>query len=458
MHLQREAFGYESNGFLLSQMLVPEPFERDHWERLRAVWERCGEGVSLLEWLVTSGAIEEPVLLESLAAASGARVVDNPVPAPRCAEDLPLWNSGFIVLAGPDGARRVAGGPALPPDLARFAGARAEHLEWVVISPLRDQGKAAVTAQAMESDSKTPVEERLARMLEEALANQIADLHFERGGERLRIRSHGPGGMRRLGELGPPESMQSLRILKRWANFNTAENPLPQDGRLRVPGRSGPAFRASHVAAVDGESLVLRASGSSERLPELDVLGMEVALVETLVRCLEQERGMILFTGPTGSGKTTSLCALLQQFEHAGWKVLTVEDPVEHELPFATQCAVREESGWTFAAALRAFLRQDPDVIVIGEMRDAESAAIGCRAALTGHRVLSSLHARSATEALDRLAGWGIPWGVLTESLRLIVNQRLVDDPAGPGRTGTFDALRVDAEAVARRVGPDRTG
>jgi Tfp pilus assembly pilus retraction ATPase PilT len=397
--------------------------------------------------VIRGGHLEERALLEALAAATGARTVGgSPALARRVGEEAPLWNSGFVVLEGSGLRRLVAGGPDLPPDLGQFVGDRAGRYEWVLVSPLRDQAgpsRAALEADAAGGWSGSGAERRLLQVLEEAVMNGDADLHFERHGGVLRIRAHGPGGMRQLGEWGPPAAMESLRLLKRWANFSTAENPLPQDGRVRAPGAGRRlAFRASHIAGVNGESMVLRATGAGDALPALEELGTGRELARVLERCVRLERGLVLFTGATGSGKTTTMCSLLRGLEGQPWKILTIEDPVEHELPGATQSAVNELTGWTFAAALRAFLRQDPDIIMVGEMRDRESAAIACRAGLTGHCVLSSLHARSVVEALDRLHAWGIAAGALAESLRMVVHQRLVADPASGGWRARFAWLK----------------
>jgi type II secretory ATPase GspE/PulE/Tfp pilus assembly ATPase PilB-like protein len=242
-----------------------------------------------------------------------------------------------------------------------------------------------------------------------------------------------------------------MRYLKRLAGFTTADNPLPQDGRIRLGNEEREQtqlYRASHIRTVTGESLVLRTIGESEAVPPLERLGIPGELAALLREAAWQDLGLVLCTGATGSGKSTTLFSLLKEVAQAPLKILSIEDPVELEIPEVIQSSVDVERGWTFPAALRAYLRQDPDIIFVGEIRDKASAEGAARAALTGHVVLSTLHASSPLAALDRLRGWGLPAGLIAETVRLVSHQRLVDGTDNSGRMAEFQWLRVNPDAV----------
>jgi type II secretory ATPase GspE/PulE/Tfp pilus assembly ATPase PilB-like protein len=264
--------------------------------------------------------------------------------------------------------------------------------------------------------------------------------------------------MVRAGEWEGERAHGCLCLLKLWAGLSTAADPLPQDGRILVEGagRIRP-FRISHLVTVDGESAVLRVLGEEDEVRGLEELGMPPELRGLLLDSVFHDPGLVLFTGPTGSGKTTTLYGLLKRIAAAGLKILTIEDPVEYGIAAAVQSAVNEAAGWTFDAAIRAYLRQDPDVLVLGEMRDRASAEAACRAALTGHSVLATLHAADAESAAARLAAWGIADGTVAEALRLVVNQRLVTDGPGGSRHAVY-AWRSGLEGRAPSRPPaDRT-
>ena len=429
----RDPFPYESNGLLLSQYLVPDPLSREEFKDLEAGWAAAGEGKSFLEWIIGAGGMSETGLMQALEKATGRRFLKTIV----CLEKKE-WTAGmkFLSTVGftpgkdPEGRPVVYGGTALAPNLKEFLGGKWPELEWVLASPVRTEEERPVYRDiSIESRSPAPgsrIGERLSSLLVEAATRGQSDMYFERYGHRLVIRGRGTSGTQVLAEWDEPACTESLRLLKRWANLSTATTSLPQDGRL-VLNRIRPAvsYRVSHVHAVGGESLVLRIIGRESLLPGPKELGIPEQLSGLLRDCLIYEHGLVLCTGITGSGKTTTMCSVVSSLKSHSLKILTIEDPIEYELSNATQSAVNHCSGWSFREALAAYLRQDPDIILVGEIRDRESASMACQAGLTGHCVLSSLHARSPAAALDRLKSWDLAPGLLAESIRLVIHQRL---------------------------------
>jgi type II secretory ATPase GspE/PulE/Tfp pilus assembly ATPase PilB-like protein len=212
------------------------------------------------------------------------------------------------------------------------------------------------------------------------------------------------------------------------ARVDLAERRVPQDGRFVFEQGGGAAaeVRAAFMPVHGGERVALRLLASQTRTVGFDSLGLEPPDHDALARALERPHGLIAVVGPTGSGKTTTLYAALERLRRPQLSIMTVEDPVERNLAGVAQVSIDEDCGRTFAVVLRAVLRQDPDVLMVGEMRDAESARIACRAALTGHRVLTTLHTADTREALLRLSDLDIPDYLVRATLSLIVSQRLV--------------------------------
>ena len=312
----------------------------------------------------------------------------------------------------------------------------------------------------------------LVRSIDAALAAAAdcgaSDIHFEpqQGGVRVRVRVD--GCLRDLQRLPPGSAAAVASRLKLMARMDIAERRLPQDGRLEIVSPAGERVeaRASALPTIHGEKLVLRLLRSSAETPSLDALGLDPENRDILRRALAANSGMVIVTGPTGSGKSTTLYAALGEIDVAGRNVVTAEDPVERRIAGANQVQVNDEIGLTFATALRAFLRQDPDVILVGEIRDRDTAEIAVRAALTGHLVLTTLHANDAAATVARLVDMGVAPFLVAASLRLVVAQRLVRTcctgcrGAGctacartglRGRTGVFEALTM-TEALRRMV------
>lgn len=263
-------------------------------------------------------------------------------------------------------------------------------------------------------------------LVEQAVAAGASDLHLEPMRDVVRVRIRVDGLLRELVRLPLAAHSTLVTQLKVAANMDIAEKRVPQDGRiaLELDGRSVD-LRLSTLPTTLGEKIAIRLLAQQELL-QLEELGFTQANLACYRRLFTQPNGLILLTGPTGSGKTSTLYATLAELDAATRNIITLEDPVEYSLPGINQVAVNRRSGMTFAKGLRAIVRQDPDVIMLGEIRDEETAGIAVQAALTGHLVLSTLHTNSAAGAVYRLLDMGIAPYLLAAALRGVVAQRLV--------------------------------
>lgn len=275
--------------------------------------------------------------------------------------------------------------------------------------------------------SGAPVVRALNDLLERAVDLRASDIHVEPFRSGLTVRMRVDGLLRALpSPLGiPPQALISrIKIL---ASLNIAERRLPQDGAARVRiGRNELDVRVATMPTQHGESAVIRLLPRDRGLLEMSKLGLRTRDESAMTRLLAMPHGMIVITGPTGSGKTTTLATMLSILNEPTRKILTIEDPVEYEIQGINQSQVKPSIGLTFASAMRAFVRQDPDVIMVGEVRDAETAHIAIHAALTGHLVLTTLHTETAAAAVPRLIDLGIEGFLLKSTLRAVVAQRLV--------------------------------
>ncbi len=298
----------------------------------------------------------------------------------------------------------------------------------------------------VESDPTTdPATIRMVdRLIGHAARQGASDIHVEPQRNAVRIRLRIDGVLREIMTL--PRSGYSALVarLKLIAELDVIERRLPQDGRARVRVDGGLVdIRISTLPSLLGEKVVVRLLPASTHLPSLESLGLEPAHRELLLEVVSRPQGLVLLTGPTGSGKTNTLYATLAQGIDSERNVITLEDPVEIELPGITQVPVDDRIGMDFSRGLRAALRQDPDVILVGEVRDQDTAELTVRAALTGHLVLSTLHTLDAASAVTRLVDMGVPAYLVTSSLALVVSQRLVRVPCGDC------AVREDPEPAA---------
>lgn len=292
---------------------------------------------------------------------------------------------------------------------------------------------------------------RVDALLADAVARRASDLYIEpaRGGYRLRVRIDGT--FTDLEEVSKLVGERLIARVKVMARLAVHRSSVPQEGRLKLS--CGAEARASLVPTVSGERAVLRFLSAAGEL-SLDVLGLAPDLVEAWRRLLALPQGVLLACGPAGSGKTTTLYASLEEIlTHAGDRrsISSLEDPVERKVGGVAQTEVDPEWGLDFAAGLRAILRQDPEVLLIGEIRDAGTARIGLQAGLTGHLVLSSLHTSSAIEALARLADLGAEPGVLASAVKALLALRLVKRASGTGRRAVGELLVMD-ERMRRLV------
>ena len=288
----------------------------------------------------------------------------------------------------------------------------------------KDGGSAG--DEAAEGDA--PIIRLVYGLILEAHRLRASDIHIEPLEKRLRLRYRIDGNMQEMKD--PPKRLQSSIIsrLKIMSNISIAEKRLPLDGRIALATVDGPTLdlRVSTVPTIHGESVVMRILDKKNLmlgLPELGFFADDQAILERVINYAD---GIFLVTGPTGSGKSTTLYACLNTINKPDRKLITVEDPVEYQLPGVNQVAVNTEIGMTFAAALRAMLRQAPNIIMVGEIRDVETASIAINASLTGHLVFSTLHTNDAPSAITRLVDMGVKPFLVSSSIRAVLAQRLI--------------------------------
>jgi MSHA biogenesis protein MshE len=277
------------------------------------------------------------------------------------------------------------------------------------------------------SNEDAPVVRLLYSVFEQALRLRASDIHIEPQEKSLRIRFRIDGVLHVQTEADAKISGAVALRLKLMSGLDISEKRLPQDGRFAVRLKDGTVdVRISTLPAQYGESVVMRLLSQSAGMLDLDKIAMPKPMREALQRAIDKPSGLVLVTGPTGSGKTTTLYGALNTLNSTERKIITVEDPVEYRLPGLNQVQVHEKIDMTFERVLRSSLRQDPDVILVGEMRDKTTAEIGMRAAMTGHLVLSTLHTNDALSTPARLIDMGVPRWMVAMSLQLVVAQRLV--------------------------------
>lgn len=275
--------------------------------------------------------------------------------------------------------------------------------------------------------SEAPVIRLVNRLLREAVEARATDIHFEPLKEALVVRFRVDGILQEKERHPRKLHAPVISRIKLMAGLNIAEHRLPQDGRFRFRvGGKDLDVRVSTIPTINGEGAVLRLLTRETGLLSLENLGFEPDVLEIFERIISLPNGIILVTGPTGSGKTTTLYASLTRLNRPEVKIVTIEDPVEYQISGINQIQVKPEIGLTFASALRAILRHDPDIILVGEIRDLETAEIAIQAALTGHLVLSTLHTRNALSAAIRLVDMGIERYLIAASVVGLVAQRLV--------------------------------
>ncbi|WP_373716026.1 type IV-A pilus assembly ATPase PilB [Roseateles sp.] len=418
---------------------------------------------SFVNAVIASGQVSPFDLAHTLSSALALPLLDlsamDPQRMPQNVIDAKLAHQYQVVALSRRGSRLFVGG-ADPTDLEvieRIKFATQLQPEWVIVEhdklvKMLSQSGASAT-EALESiaggefdfdiaeDDATPKQEAaeladvedapvvrfLQKMLVDAINLRASDLHFEPYEYHYRVRFRVDGELREITQ--PPVAIKdklSSRI-KVISRLDIAERRVPQDGRMKLKfGNKSIDFRVSTLPTLFGEKIVIRILDSSSAKLGIDALGYEKIEKERLLAAIYRPYGMVLVTGPTGSGKTVSLYTCLNILNQPGVNISTVEDPAEINLPGINQVNVNDKAGLNFSAALKSFLRQDPDIIMVGEIRDLETADIAIKAAQTGHMVMSTLHTNDAPKTLTRLLNMGVAPFNIASSVLLITAQRLV--------------------------------
>ncbi|HVC36678.1 MAG TPA: GspE/PulE family protein [Candidatus Dormibacteraeota bacterium] len=319
-------------------------------------------------------------------------------------------------------------------------------------------GEAAVEAKVNDKNIKTivqdsPISKTLSAILEFAARNRASDVHIEPLEKELKIRCRIDGVLREIMKLPKGTEAALVSRIKILANLKIDEHRIPQDGQFTVQVDSKPIdLRIAIAPIVWGEQVVIRLLDKSGTSLKLEAMGYTGRALRTIRKGLELPNGMILTSGPTGSGKSTSLYALIQEIMNDSINIVTLEDPVEYKMEGINQIQVNADIGLTFASGLRSILRQDPDVVMVGEIRDSETATLAVQAALTGHLVFSTLHTNSAAGILPRLLDMGIEPFLIASTVHTVIGQRLVRRIAEEGKE-TYQSSASEAAAIQQNIG-----
>ena len=288
-------------------------------------------------------------------------------------------------------------------------------------------GSITATEDLLSGNNDAPIIKLINGIISKAIKLRASDIHFEPYEDQIVVRYRVDGILKEVLTQDSKISSVLISRLKIMSGLDISERRLPQDGRVSLSlGDKSIDVRVSSLPSSHGERIVLRILDKQSAQINIDDLGLPVKILTNYKKTLKNPEGIILFTGPTGSGKTTTLYAGLRYLSDSSQNILTVEDPIEYTLKGIGQTQVNSKTGYTFAKGLRAILRQDPDVVMVGEMRDVETAQIGIQSSLTGHLVLSTVHTNSAVAAIARLRDMGIESYLLASSLKTIIAQRLV--------------------------------
>ena len=319
---------------------------------------------------------------------------------------------------------------------------------------VEDQADEDVKAQDLADDA--PVVKLINGLLTDAVKRGASDIHIEPFEHEMRVRYRVDGALQEV--MKPPVKMRAALTsrVKIMAQLNIAERRVPQDGRIKLKmGTRVIDFRVSTLPVLFGEKIVLRILDKGNLTLDLKTFGFEARAEADLLKAILNPYGMVLVTGPTGSGKTTTLYSALSRINQIDVNIMTAEDPVEYNLLGINQVLVRNEVGMTFAAALKAFLRQDPNIIMVGEIRDLETGSIAIKAALTGHLVLSTLHTNDAPSTITRMVDMGIEPFNVASAVNLIVAQRLVRRVCKDCKAEhEYTAEEMHAFGIDKKVGP----
>lgn len=310
--------------------------------------------------------------------------------------------------------------------LENYRGDVTQELNQVIDVQREDNGEPQAISEVDVSED-SPIAQTVNLLLEYAIRSSASDVHIEPREDYVQVRYRIDGVLQEVNRL-PRNVLNSLiSRVKILSNLKIDERRVPQDGRfkIRIAGKQY-ALRVSTLPVVDGEKVVMRILDESNQAISLQDLGYWGRSLEVIMAALTEPNGMILITGPTGSGKSTSLFSILTMLNTPKVNISTIEDPVEYKIPGVNQTQTNAKAGMTFASGLRALLRQDPNIIMVGEVRDAETANLGIQAALTGHLVFSTLHTNNAATSLPRLLDMGIEPFLIASTIKAVVGQRLV--------------------------------
>jgi type IV pilus assembly protein PilB len=296
-----------------------------------------------------------------------------------------------------------------------------------LLSEIADRGESVDLATLKDLVESSPVKKLLNLVLLQAIRDGASDIHFEPFEDEFKMRYRIDGV---LYEMVPPPRHIAVAIASRikvMANLDIAERRMPQDGRIELLVNNSPVdLRVSVLPTIFGESVVMRVLDRSQVSLDLDKLGLRADDMGMIDQLIHKPNGIVIVTGPTGSGKTTTLYSALRELNNPEVKIITTEDPVEYDIDGLIQCQINSEIGLTFASCLRSILRQDPDIILVGEIRDLETAQIAVQASLTGHLVFTTVHTNDAPTTIARLTDLGLEPFLITATLEAIVAQRLV--------------------------------
>jgi len=321
---------------------------------------------------------------------------------------------------------------AAPSDIVRAIGNSYRALTGVssqvrVFQAQHSERREPIRIEAATGDDEAPVVQVVQLVITQALRDRASDVHMEPHEDRVRVRYRIDGALHDVLELPVSMGPAVASRIKIMANMNIVERRRPQDGQISMDIEGHAVdIRVSTTGVIEGEKVVLRLLDKSRPLYRLEQLGMPEEMARRYSALLRSPYGMVICAGPTGSGKTTTLYGSLGEINSPDRNIMTIEDPVEYRIPSINQIQINEQAGITFASGLRSILRQDPDVILVGEIRDVETARIAVQSALTGHFVLSSLHATDAPTALHRLLDMGIESFLVASSVSAVISQRLV--------------------------------
>jgi type II secretory ATPase GspE/PulE/Tfp pilus assembly ATPase PilB-like protein/ActR/RegA family two-component response regulator len=431
-------------------------------ERLAELRAKAEPGKSLWETVVAEKLATDEEILEQLAARSRLPIADLTELDPGARTVLPealARRYRVLPIRETDAYLEVATSNPFDLDMEKtLAFATARQIRMSLLTPgkiaeqieqqyrpekaldrlLENMGQSAELVQLEEeapeeyniteaAASERPVVKLVDLILSEGILSRASDIHIEpeEGGVAVRYRIDGV--LRQVMKIPRAAGLPLISRIKIMSSLDIADRLRPQDGRARVAVNGQPIdLRVSTLPAAHGEKVVIRILDSRATVKSLDTLGLDAPEIEAIQKLLQYHEGIILVTGPTGSGKTTTLYSMINQIKSEGVNIVTVEDPVEYRIPGIVQVQVQEKQGLTFASALRSILRQDPNVVLVGEIRDLETAQIATQASLTGHLVLSTLHTNDAANAVTRLVDIGVEPYKIAAALRGVLAQRLM--------------------------------